>query len=408
MELIQHQEPLKTNSSDKEDLKSYFKDFLANHPRKEIFFSHDSTAELRKELAQKHAKKKFFVHMGMGGSSLGPETFIKSLLPYHPEKSFLFLNNVDSDELASILDSINLKESLFYVVSKSGGTIETLSLMVLVDAKLQEKFGDDYDRSHYFVFCTDPKESYLLNLSQEWKVPCLQIASDIGGRYSVLTDVGLFPLEFAGLDTSKVQKTQKEYSEFLSSDETLYDFAIEIFEQFKQGKNQTVLMPYSSVLKSLSLWFVQLWAESLGKTSDKGPIGLTPLFAYGPTDQHSQMQLFMEGPADKLLLFIEVEKTKNQFRFDSELDHKKIKLIKGQTLHDVLLAELNGTRDALSEKKLPHYSLKISEVSEESITKLFLFLEALTILTGKLLNVDPFDQPGVELGKTLCLKHLEQ
>ncbi len=408
MEIIQHQTPLPTDAALKSDLKNYFKDFLSNHPRKEIFFCDDPTAGLRRELSQKHKDKTDFVHMGMGGSSLGPETFIKGLIPFHPTKRFHFLNNVDSDELAALLEGINLKNSLFYVVSKSGGTIETLSLMVIIDAKLQEIHGADYDRSEHFVFCTDPKSSYLLDLSKEWKVPCLQVPSDVGGRYSVLTDVGFFPLDFAGIDSNVVYETQQSYSKELESSEELYDLALEVFEQFKKGKNQTVLMPYSSLLKSLSLWFVQLWAESLGKTTNQGPTGLTPLFAYGPTDQHSQMQLFMEGPHDKLLFFIEVEKTKNQFTFNSNLDQKKIQLIKGQTLHDVLLAELNGTRDAFKEKKLTHYTLKIDQVSPENITKLFLFLEALTILVGKLIKVDPFDQPGVELGKILCLKHLEK
>lgn len=406
---VQFHQPQKNQDIEtKESLKSYLQDFLTNNPRKDIFSFKDSNQKLRKELTEKYKHKKHFIHVGMGGSALGPEFFIKALYPQNTNPHFLFFNNIDSDEIYAQLSSVNLNESLFYIVSKSGSTIETLSLLAIIDQELTSKFGKNYNKNDFFVFCTDPDKSFLKDLAQEWSVPCLEISPNIGGRYSTLTDVGLFPLNFIGKD--QINSERVEVAKELEKDlNQVIDLAAELsFLYKKEAIDQTVLMPYSSLLKTFSLWFVQLWAESLGKTpKGKNPRGLTPIFAYGPTDQHSQVQLFMEGPRNKAIIFLEVSETQKQYKFESSIPHEKIKLINGKNLQNVLLAELSGSRDALIEREIPCFTLQVDQITSKEMIKLVLFCELLTISVAKLIEVDPFDQPGVELGKLLCLNYLK-
>ena len=178
----------------------------------------------------------------------------------------------------------------------------------------------------------------------------------------------------------------------------------------ERGVTQTVLMPYSSRLKKFTEWFVQLWSESLGKRKNLNGedvyTGLTPISSVGATDQHSQMQLFMEGPKDKFLFFLEVEKQKKDYSLDHGLPMKSLQIYQNRKLTEIFKAELEGTIKAFEEYGLPHIRLSIDEINEKNLGGLILFFESLTVLMGIALNVNPFDQPGVEAGKINANKWL--
>ena len=180
----------------------------------------------------------------------------------------------------------------------------------------------------------------------------------------------------------------------------------------EQGINQTVMMPYSSKLRAFSFWFTQLWAESLGKKKNlKGEIvhtGFTPIVGYGATDQHSQMQLFMEGPNDKCLILIEVENFGHDYKLATSLATSNLSKLSDFTLSQLMKAELAGTLKALQENERPTIHLKISKNDEFHLGSLILFFESLTVLMGDYLEIDPFDQPGVEAGKIYAFNFLNQ
>ena len=271
---------------------------------------------------------------------------------------------------------------------------------------------DDYNQ--YFVFSTDPLSSDLKELSDEKGFNTLVVPTNIGGRFSVLTSVGLLPALFANIDIKRLYEGANSIKEeLLSKDITnpLLKTATELAYAYNQSEtqvNQTVLMPYSSKLKNLSHWFVQLWGESLGKYSQEKKMhtGLTPIPAYGATDQHSQMQLFMEGPNDKFILLIDIENRSNDFSLDNTIGKKSSNALCGYTLNQLIKAQLNGTLKALKDKKRNVALISIKENDEYNIGRLILFLESLTCLMGYYLSINPFDQPGVELGKKYAYEYL--
>jgi glucose-6-phosphate isomerase len=341
--------------------------------------------------------KKYFIHIGIGGSALGPDMLLKALGDQSGVE-FVFLNNIDPDDMKRSLDKVNIKEALVYVVSKSGTTAETVAAMAVVLSEM-EKCGITKEQfKDYFVFCTDPEKGDLRKLAREWGVRTLDIPSNIGGRFSVLTPVGLFPAMFAGIDAHDLLTGAQDLQKHLFDTkigENFFQLGFWIKDLHDQGVNQTVMMPYSSLLKEYSAWFTQLWAESLGKEGK----GLTPIPAYGATDQHSQMQLFMEGPVDKILFLIEVENFEYDFELKNTVDGGAFKLLSSFKLSQLMKAELEGTLTALSENKRHVVHLKIPSLKEQYLGQLILFSECLTVLLGKLLGIDPFNQPGVEAGK---------
>lgn len=350
-----------------------------------------------KKVFEKFKNKRYFIHVGIGGSALGPDMFLKSFGSRN-DIEFIFINNIDPDDLHRQLSKVKIKESLIYIVSKSGTTAETVAAMSILGNELNKAGIQESDYRNYFVFCTDPVKGDLRKIAAEWKVETLSIPSNIGGRFSVLTPVGFLPMLFAGINPDKVLKGAAELQNKLSDKhdgKAFFELATWIKDLHDQGIRQTVMMPYSSLLKEFSAWFVQLWAESLGKEGK----GLTPVPAYGATDQHSQMQLFMEGPEDKTLFLIEVEKFQHDFDLKNTIAGESFKTLSRFTLGTLMKAEFEGTLEALKENKRHVVHLKISSLNEEALGQLVLFSECLTVLVGKMLKVDPFNQPGVEAGK---------
>lgn len=364
------------------------------------FFRLPENRELLKatQVVFEHFKhKKYFVQIGIGGSALGPEMLLAAL-KNGSGVEFAFLNNIDPDDMCRKLDKINIKEALIYVVSKSGTTAETVAAMAIVMNKLIEAGVKESEFKDYFVFCTDPVKGELRKLSQEWNVKTLDIPSNIGGRFSVLTPVGMLPALFAGIQMEDILEGAEDIKKHLADPKVGKEFftlAFWIKDLHDQGVRQTVMMPYSSLLKEYSAWFVQLWAESLGKDGK----GLTPVPAYGATDQHSQMQLFMEGPKDKVMMLIEVEKFQMDFPLNNNLAAESFKNLAAFKLSELMKAEFEGTLTALQENDRHVVHLKIPSLQEEYLGQLILFAECLTVMVGQLLRVNPFDQPGVEAGK---------
>jgi len=392
-----------------------FKQIISN-PKTQFFhtFEREELLKSTRAVYEKFKDKKTFVHVGIGGSSLGPEMLVSALQKNNTR--FVFINNIDPEELASQLSGINPEETLFYFVSKSGGTAETMAALSIVTNLLQEKKIGKDQLKNYFVFATDPGKSELLDLGRELGVSLLEVPSDVGGRFCALTPVGYLPALFAGMDVGQLIKGAMSGQKIclLNSAENPLLKTAEFLFQLKQKKNisQTVLMPYSSKLRNFSFWFTQLWAESLGKKKNtKGEIvhtGFTPIVGYGATDQHSQMQLFMEGPNDKCLVLIEVVKFGADFKLDSTIKTKALEKLSGYSLADLMQAELNGTLKALAENGRPTLHIQIERNDEFHMGELIVFFESLTALMGDYLMIDPFDQPGVEAGKIYAYQFLNQ
>lgn len=365
-----------------------------------------------RETFQKFKNKKHFVHVGIGGSALGTEMLIKGLAKN--DFPFTLINNIDPDEMNAQIKMLNLKECVFFFVSKSGGTAETMATLAIITSELIKLGVKESELKDYFVFATDPIKSDLLELGKTLDITCLEIPSDVGGRFSALTPVGLFPALFKGINIDELFAGAMAYKNELLKEENnpLVEGCNFLYALAKNGVNQTVLMPYSSKLKELSFWFVQLWAESLGKKSNlKGEIihsGLTPIPAYGATDQHSQMQLFMEGPYDKCLILLEVENFENDFSLASPFSGPAFERLRSKNLSQLIKAEFYGTLKALKESGRPFIHMKVNTRDEIHLASLVLYFEALTALMGAYLQINPFDQPGVEAGKIFAYEFLEK
>lgn len=362
------------------------------------------------EIYEKFQSRKNFIQIGIGGSSLGPEMLVTAL--GCGERRFEFINNIDPDFIYNQLKGLNPTECLFYFVSKSGSTAEMNAGLAIVTNWLNENGIEEKDYSSFLVFATDSKKSDLLNLGRELNITCLEVPSNVGGRFSVLTPVGYLPALFAGIDPSELINGANDYKKTILNTNLSQNILIQasnfIMNLKDEGKNQTVLMPYSSRLRDLSFWFVQLWAESLGKKLEEGSeIGLTPIPSYGATDQHSQVQLFMEGPRDKVICFIEVEKFSHDYALKTQIESPSLKKLAPYTLSDLMAAEFNGTLKAMEHNERPYMRMSIDEVNPYNLGQMILFFECLTVLTGKMLRINPFNQPGVEIGKVSAVEWLD-
>jgi glucose-6-phosphate isomerase len=360
------------------------------------------------------------VVLGIGGSSLGTRAVYRALRRPHthaaldaasdggPALRLHFIENVDGVEVNDLLSTLPFKTTLFNVVTKSGNTIETLSLFSIVRARLLEEIGEQ-DYLDHLVFTTDPERGPLRALARREGIASFDVPPGVGGRFSVLSAVGLYPLACAGIDVAELLKGAATVRDG-ASDPSLEDnaaalFAYHQYSLYMKGMRQVVLMPYCRQLQDLSFWFVQLWAESLGKRRrrDDGSlleVGPTPIAALGVTDQHSQLQLYMEGPSDRSVVFIDVGHYGDDVMVPSVrgvidgMAH-----IGGRPLDEIRRAELEGVREGLAESDRPTATLSLPKLSAESVGGLLMFLECATAIAGGLFGIDPYNQPGVELGK---------
>lgn len=360
-------------------------------------------AQLEKCLAvyQKFSHKKHFIHVGMGGSVLGAEVLIQALA--NNNSKVIFLNNLDADDIFDKLSTIDLTQSLIYLVSKSGSTLETHLMMQLLlnqlklIPELKNKSDEELLRT-FFVFATDPQVGKMRELATLQQITCLEIPPNLGGRFCAFSAVTFLPALFAQINLDQFCQGAKAIKNFFlnpSQSDSMMRLANLLVQESQKNKSQTVLMPYSSKLKSFTHWFAQLWGESLGKKNSLGiNLGLTPIVAHGPADQHSLLQLFMEGPNDKTYFFIKILNTHHNYTsFKDELAKKN--------LTQIVHAQLEGTMSALQQNAATMTLIEIDELNAYSLGMLMYFFEHLTVVTGAALSIDPFNQPGVELGKNL-------
>jgi len=372
------------------------------------FFHYNPSADILKcrNILKDFADRDTLIHIGIGGSALGPEMMIRAFGKNH--KKLILLNNIDSDDIHEKLQGVDLKRSLIYAVSKSGGTAETVACLSYLIESLRNIGIDQAQLKNYIVVCTDQNKGDLRELVNELSLQSLSVPSNIGGRFSTQTAVGLLPAMFCGVDVELfAEGLLSMQEEILRENENsnlvhLFCHLAYLYEQRKI--NQTVLMPYSSKLRDISHWFVQLWAESLGKDS----IGFTPVAAYGATDQHSQMQLFMEGPKDKCLILIDRGNAVHDQKLFSHIQKKSFDQLKHFSMDQLMRAELEGTIAALKQNQRSAVIIRMSQNNEMTLGSLILLLESLTALMGTWLKIDPFNQPGVEAGKIYAYDWLKK
>ena len=364
----------------------------------------DDLLQSCEKLYKKFSHRKSFIHVGIGGSSLGTKMLVNALAK--KDKMFTFIDNIDPDMIFLQLENLDHRDALFYIVSKSGRTAETMAALIIITNWLKKQGVETCDYKDYLICATDPCSSDLFNLAHQLKINHLPLPSNIGGRFSVLTAVGLFPALFADINAEALLEGAREIKKTLlrNEDNPMLKTAFFIMELTKKGIDQTVFMPYSSRLKELSSWIVQLWAESLGKDNK----GLTPLSAYGATDQHSQMQLFMEGPVNKCLFLLEIGRFHRDYPLKNPWDGQILQILSPHTLGELMHAEFHGTCKALREKNRPFIHLTLPQIDEKTLGGLILFFESLTVLIGDSLQVNPFNQPGVEAAKQYTLSYLEK
>jgi glucose-6-phosphate isomerase len=377
---------------------------------------HRQSTDFVENLRARGAYPTDIVVLGIGGSALGPialRTALKApqwnLLDdavRNGEPRMHVLDNVDPANISALLARLDLSRTLFVVTSKSGGTAETMAQYLIIRARLAEALGDDEGKKR-LVFVTDPEKGALRAIAKADGVAALDIPANVGGRFSVLTPVGLLPAALAGMDTAALLAGAADMQSRCSSG-TLGEniagvyAALQFLADTKHGRHIQVLMPYSDALRDMADWFVQLWAESLGKHRVAGDAGFgpTPLGALGATDQHSKVQLFMEGPGDKTVTFIGV----TEGGVDVEIpklhpDIPELAYLGGHHLSELLDIERRATAGALARRGRPNMTLTLDRVDAWHLGGLFMFLELATAYAGQLYGVDAFNQPGVELGK---------
>jgi len=347
-------------------------------------------------LAQKIKKYSQILLLGVGGSSLGAKT----ICALNPHCKIEFLESIDPQTIDNVLSKIDLGQCFFLIVSKSGETVETICQSLIIIDKLQKINLNSKDFSSRFLFITADFQSSLAKIANKISAPIIPHPANIGGRYSVFSVIGILPALIADLDIKKFRRgAKKAIEDFISNSQITDACAIQL-ELYNRGFCNNVFMPYVDILKNFTDWYRQLLAESLGKNG----YGATPINSMGTVDQHSQLQLYLEGKSDKFFTFISNKKNQKDFAIN-DLDQCQT-LFGRKNLSQILEIEKNTTIEVLRQKKLPIRNFEINEVNEESLGALMMqmFLEIMTIAYAK--NIDPFNQPAVELRKDLAKKIL--
>jgi glucose-6-phosphate isomerase len=356
-----------------------------------------------------------FIHVGIGGSALGPMAVHKALShPYYNALSddvrrgprMHFAENTDPATLSAIFDLADPEGTYVNVVTKSGSTAETMANFLVIRSVLIDALGDLGFKGHT-IATTDPEEGFLKQIADREDLKVLPIPADVGGRFSVLTPVGLLPAAVAGLDIDAMlagaAQCVDEVNEQGAEHPAVVGAAMHYLMDTARGRNVRVMMTYADALERLAAWFVQLWAESLGKDGK----GSTPHGAVGTTDQHSQVQLYMEGPEDKVIEIVEVEEHPRDLAIAEAYDDLEgVGYLGGHSMAELLNVECDATRRALTEAGHPNSTIKLSATNEENLGYVCQALEVQTAIAGSLYGVNAFNQPGVEAGKQITYKRM--
>ena len=360
------------------------KELIINHP-----LLNSLTNKYKYSFKKKDVKKlqnfKLYNLIGMGGSILGSEA-IYDFLNHKIKKKFEFYNNLKSK---NITKSENKKVNL--IISKSGNTLETISNFNLI-LKNQKKNKN--------VIITENKNNFLTLLAKKLKAEVFEHKNYIGGRYSVLSEVGMLPAQLMGLNERKFKRLN-----YLMKSKTFTNLLIQnvnfIYKCISKGKKNSVILNYDEKSENLFKWYQQLTAESLGKKSK----GIFPIVSSMPKDNHSLLQLYLEGPKNNFFTFFNVMNDKSQ-KLESKNLFNQFSILKKKNINEIVNSQKRATENVFSRKNIPFRSFKVLNRSEETLGELFCFFILETILLGRLLNVNPFDQPSVELIKVETRKLL--
>ncbi len=350
--------------------------------------------------------------LGTGGSSLGGQAL--AALAEDPGAGaprLDFLDNIDPRSFTALLDGLDLAETGFVVISKSGETVETLAQTLVCLEALKKERGEGRLARHVVVV-TEPGEGTLRRLALALGLEVLDHDPDIGGRYSVLSVVGLLPALIAGLDAEAVREGAARVLDSSLAAASPGDSApavgaaLSVALARHRGVRVSVLMAYADRLERFAMWHRQLWAESLGKQG----AGTTPGAALGPVDQHSQLQLYLDGPADKMFTLIVPATAGLGPRINGALAPAAARAagLAGLTVGDLVDAQQRATIKTLERRARPTRVFRLAALDEGTLGALFMHFMLETFLAARLLGVEPFDQPAVEEGKALTRHYLEQ
>jgi glucose-6-phosphate isomerase len=386
-------------------------------PYRELPYNTKITKRIKQLVTEVSDGCENLVVLGIGGSALGNIALQTALNPYmynldqqqrKGPRLFVF-DNVDPDQLGSFLDWVGnrLDKTIVNVISKSGRTAETASQFMIIRQMLLERIGAGGFKNQV-IATTDPKKGTLRKIADEAGLRTLEIPDGVGGRFSVLSAVGLFSAAMCGIDIDSLLEGARKMDDKVSCEDfyknpAALNAAIN-YHYYYSGKKISVMMPYSYALKDLSDWYRQLWAESLGKGKDlegnEIHVGPTPVKALGATDQHSQVQLYREGPNDKLYTFLQVNKFAKNITIGPAPDcAPELGFLAGAGLSELLNSEKRATEYALLQDRRPCLTVIFDEVDASAIGRFIYLYEVTTSFAGALFGINTYDQPAVELGK---------
>jgi glucose-6-phosphate isomerase len=355
------------------------------------------------------------VVLGIGGSGLGAKAIHEAC--YGPflagaklpgPKGLYVLDTLDPDYLSRFFDHLEPARTVFNIVSKSGNTVETMAQFMIIHDYLEKKLGGHRFRQH-IVMTTDAKEGTLRKVCQEEGFESFDILPGVGGRFSILSPVGLLPAAFLGIPIGELAEgavhmdKRCRLADLWTNPAAMLAAVIYLLSE-QQSRKQLVVFNYSERLMRAVEWYSQLFAESLGKKlnlqGEEIRAGITPISASGPRDQHSQMQLYVEGPKDKMVMFWQQEKFDMDIKVPPIYPEKEnLNYLGGKKISDILYAEILATEQALREAGVPSFKLSIFGSDPYTLGQLFFLMEIATVYLGGLFNVNPYNQPGVEQGK---------
>ena len=372
-------------------------------------------AEIEKTAEEIRGEFEAFVVLGIGGSALGPAAVQAALNHLHynelpAEKRngprLYIEDNIDPERMAALMDVIDLKKTCFNVITKSGGTAETMSQYLIVTDALKAACGDDWKK--HILITTSETKGFLIKIAKREGFKTFYIPDGVGGRFSELCPVGLVAAAVCNIDIRAMLTGARDMDERCKTDDVFQNPALLdaglMMLAFDKGANMSVMMPYADSLKLMADWYAQLWAESLGKNvtldGKSCHVGQTPIKTLGVTDQHSQLQLYTEGPFDKVITFLKV----NDFRATTNIPHgcddiPTIAFLGGKSHNQLIEAERQGTEYALYKAERMCQVIELPEVSAYTIGQLLYFFELVTAYAGAILNINTFNQPGVEESK---------
>jgi glucose-6-phosphate isomerase len=382
---------------------------LGQMPFLDLPHATDDLARLLERARDARGRFRRALVLGIGGSALGPRLLVNALRA-SDGMDVEICDALDGAAWTELSRRTSPAETLLVVVSKSGRTLETWAAFLYFFEKFRDALGEKaWER---LCVITDPGEGALRRLSRERKIPCFEIPPGVGGRFSVLSPVGLFPAALAGADVDSLLAGARRMEERCGTDDPWLNPALMsavLHERFEtlRGRNVRVLLSYGEGLRDFAPWFAQLWAESLGKKpldGSPGPLGSTPVSSSGPRDQHSQLQLYLDGPEDKTVTFLGVEEAGDGERLPPAPDWSRrldaeAALLDRRPVQDLVTASRAATEEALRSRGRPNQTILLKRPEAYSLGQLLMMAEMETFYAGQLLGVNPFDQPAVELIK---------